>query len=209
MFKSTLALGLTAFALSAHAAPVELTVNGGFETGDDTGFTSFPTPSSTFEISSDFASSGNFGAEVFNNTAASSAVIQQLRIGEGFVVSGEQVQISFDARGETTNGGVVFAEFFSELASEGVSSTEILGNAPLALSSAFQTFTFTTLTGSDVGGGVTLQFAVVTGGDAGSTARVEVDNLSVTVERIPEPASLAILGLGATALLARRRRATA
>lgn len=209
MLRSVFALAGCTLAVSSQATglvPLELTVNGGFESGDATGFTSFPSAGSTFVVSPAFASTGGFGAEVFNNSPASAAVIQQLGIGQGVVVTGEEVSISFDARGETAAGGVVFAEFFSELAAGGTSRAEILGSGPLALTDAFQTFTFTTLTGPDVSGGVTLQFAVITGGDLGSTARFEVDNASVTVQRVPEPATALLLGLGGLAVLGRRRR---
>ena len=193
---------------TASAVPLELTTNGDFETGDDTGFTSFPTSNSTFLVAPAFASTGLFGGEVNNpGGSPSSAVIKQANIGQGIVEPGDTIEISFDARGETAAGGVVFPEFFSELDGGGVSKAEILGGGPLPLSSAFQTFSFTTTAGDNVDGGVSLQFAVITGGDANSAARLEVDNVSVTVDVIPEPAGLAALGLGGLALLARRRSA--
>jgi hypothetical protein len=183
------------------ALAAELTTNGGFETGDTTGWTEFPTANSTFLLTND-ANSGLFAAEVFNNDLASSAVIKQANIGIGLVSPGDTIDISFAAKGLGTIGGVVIAEFFSEIDGGGVSSSEILGGGPLPLDiNNYQTFNFTTVAGPDVSGGVTLQFAVSTGAATGSTSLLFIDDVSVT----PEPSSLALLSLAGLGLLRRRR----
>ncbi len=106
----------TALVLAALATPtfagIELTTNGGFEAGDTSGWESFPTPNSTFLVTND-ANSGNFAAEVFNNDPASGAVVKQANLGVGVVNTGDEVTISFAAKGEGAIGGVAFAEFFS------------------------------------------------------------------------------------------------
>ena len=192
-----------ALAMAVGASAQELTSNGGFETGDTTDWTSFPTANSTFNITSD-SNSGDWAAEVFNNDLASSAVVQQMGIGAGSVNPGDPIQVSFAAKGEGVIGGVAFAEFFSEVSGGGTSSSEILGGGPLALDvNNYQTFTFNTVAGPDVSGGVTLQFAAVTGGANGSVSVLFIDDASVRV--IPEPATGALLCLGCAGMLLRRR----
>lgn len=179
----------------------ELTTNGGFEAGDTSDWVSFPTPNSTFLITND-SNSGMFAAEVFNNDPASGAVVKQANLGIGMVNPGDEIAISFAAKGEGALGGVAFAEFFSEIDGGGVSSSVLLGGAPLMLTSEYQTFNFTAIAGPDVSGGITLQFAAVTGADAGSVSLLFIDDASVSV--IPAPG--AALALGAFGLAATRRR---
>lgn len=204
--KKFLLFGLSAIlasAITVGATAQELTVNGGFETGDTSDWESFPTANSTFNITSD-ANSGSWAAEVFNNDPASAAIVKQANIGIGTVSPGDLIEISFAAKGEGAVGGVAFAEFFSELDGGGTSSSEILSGGPLALTSDYQTFNFSTVAGPDVSGGVTLQLVATTGGAQGSVSVLFIDDVSV--QRIPEPASIALLCFGSAAMFIRRRR---
>ena len=185
------------------ASAQELTNNGGFETGDTSGWVEFPTANSTFNISTD-ANSGSFAGEVFNNDLASSAVVKQANIGVGTVNPGDMLEVSFSAKGDFVVGGVAFAEFFSEVAGGGVSSSEILSGGPIFTSSEtdYQDFTFNVTAGPDVSGGVTLQFGATTGGATGSTAVLFIDDVSVSV--VPEPSTAALMLLGLVGLIRRR-----
>lgn len=198
-----LAAGLVVSALATNAmAALELTTNGGFEAGNTSGWTTFLSGTQTFNVTND-AASGTFAAELFNNVPGSGAVVKQANLGVGVVSPGEQVTISFAAKGEGAIGGVAFAEFFSEIAGGGVSSSVLLGGAPLALTNQYQTFNFTVNAGADVSGGVTLQLAAVTGANPGSVSVMFIDNASVSV--IPEPTGAALLGLGVLGAIRRRR----
>ena len=84
-------VGITA----AGAMAQELTTNGGFEAGDTSGWVSFPTPNSTFNVTGD-ANSGAFAAEVFNNDAASGAVVKQANIGIGQVNPGDEITVKVE-----------------------------------------------------------------------------------------------------------------
>jgi len=189
-------------AFASGASAVELTTNGGFELGNTSGWASFPTATSTFNITGD-AASGLFAAEVFNNSPASAAVVKQANMGVGIVNPGDMVMISFAAKGSFANGGVAFAEFFSEIDGGGVSNSILLGGAPLALTDTYKTFQFMVAAGANVTGGITLQFAAVTGADTGSVAVLFIDDVSVTA--VPTPAASALLGLAGLVAVRRRR----
>ena len=202
MKQAFLASALTAMLCSVATA--DFAVNGGFETGDTSGWVSFPTSDSTFDVTND-ANSGSFAGEINNSATASSAVVKQANVGQGVVVSGEEILISFAAKGQGAIGGVAFAEFFSEIDGGGVSSSEILGGAPLALTNDWQQFNFSATTGPDVSGGITLQFGATTGADTGSTMQLFIDDVTIT-RAVPEPTALGVLGLAGLGLVFRRRR---
>lgn len=194
---------LVACVSGASAGGIELTnSNRGFELGDVSGWASFPSSDSTFVASGD-AFSGNFSGELTNNAEASGAVIKQANIGIGQVMANQEVTISFWAKGAAGVGGVSFAEFFSEIDGGGVSSAALLGGSPLFVGSEWSFYEFTTMTGADVSGGVTLQFAAITGAVSGSTMQLMVDDVSVSI--VPAPSAMALLGLGGL-VGARRRR---
>jgi PEP-CTERM motif len=193
--------------IASISQAVELTTNGNFETGTFVGWTQFPTGSGQQSITSVNPASGLFAAEINNDAVASNSLIKQANIGIGVVTTGQLVTISFDARGSyAVPGGVAFAEFFSEKAGGGVSSSVILGGGPLAIDTnpaVWKHFVFTTTTGNDVSGGVTLQLGAVNGA-GGAGTHMFFDNVSVSV--VPEPATFAVLGLGAIALIRRKRK---
>lgn len=202
--KTTATIAMLAIAAGAASAQ-ELTTNGDFETGDTTGWdTSFLTGSQTFNITSD-SNSGAWAAELFNNDAPSGAVVKQANIGIGQVNPGDEITVKFSAKGSFAAGGVLFAEFFSELDGGGTSSSEILSGGPIFVSDQqdYMDFEFTVTAGPDVSGGVTLQFVAATGGAPGSTAVAFIDDVSVF--RVPSPSTAALLGLGGIAAIRRRR----
>ncbi len=201
--KTTISAIAIIAAASTAMAGIELTTNGGFETGDTSGWEYFATPASTFSADSSSPFAGAFAGSLINLTDGSAAVIKQANMGVGLVNPGDEITISFWAKNINGVGGVNFAEFFSEIAGGGTSSAQILGGAPLFASATEWTFySFTTFAGPDVSGGVTLQFTATTGAIIGSTSQLLIDNVSVTV--IPAPGAMALLGLGG--LVATRRR---
>jgi len=171
----------------------ELTTNGDFETGNLDGWTLFCTENNgtcaaTTAQANGGSYSGNLVASVPGGGGpASFPLMKQANIGMGTVAPNSPVTISFDLFGSLAGaGGVVFAEFFSELSGGGTSKSEILGggplfpNAPNDWTAGWTTYTFTTTTGPDVSGGVTLQLKADCGANAGCTVDTYWDNVSVT-----------------------------
>ena len=80
------------------------------------------------------------------------------------------------------DGGVVFAEFFSELTGGGTSKAEIFTGGPLTLNTAWTPYSFTTTLGLDVSGGVTLQLKTSCGPVEGCGVDAFFDNVSIVLQ---------------------------
>ncbi len=161
----------------------DLAVNGGFETGDLSGWDLFPTSADPNEqtVVTTNPRAGTFAGRINNTTPGTASIIKQANLGP--VAIGQTATISFSARGSFGPGGVAFAEFFTELAGEGTSSAQILGGGPLALNpdpNEWADFEFVVPITTDVSGGITLQLTATTGGP-GSFADVHYDNISIVI----------------------------
>ncbi|MFX0556522.1 carbohydrate binding domain-containing protein [Maribacter sp. CXY002] len=163
---------------------IELAINGDFETGDDTGWTIFEN-NGVFNVTNVDNNGGSFSGTLVSDVdggtgGASFPVLKQANVGIGVVMPNSTVVVSFDMRGSLSGaGGVFFAEFFSELATEGVSKTEILSGGPLFPTENWTTYTYTVTTGPDVSGGVTLQLKTDCGPVAGCGVEAFLDNVSI------------------------------
>jgi hypothetical protein len=211
-----LPVALALFAASAQAATVELTTNGGFETGTFSGWAQFPNASGTQTIVTTNPSSGTYAAFLDPVTKPGDNLIKQANVGIGLVNPGDVVTISFDYRGTASAGGVIFAEFFSELSGGGTSAAEILTGGPLfpnADPNVWTTYSGTAIAGPDVSGGVTLQLKAGNGGDPNSLAQIYFDNASMTIDvaAVPVPAAVWLFGSGLVGLVgvARRKKKSA
>lgn len=206
--KSAVCAAALAFATTGASA-VDISQNGGFETGDFTGWEVFQNDGSS-TITTFNPSTGTFAANLnIEGGAAGNTLIKNSNVGVGIVQPGTEITITFSARGTFANGGVAFAEFFSELEGGGTSSSEILGGGPLAVNAdpeIWTTFSFTTTAGPDVSGGVTLQFVSACGAVAGCIADLYIDDVSI--EAVPVPAAVWLFGSALAALgFGTRRRA--
>jgi len=160
-----------------------LAVNGGFEGAFDNGEPSIDgwevfTNGGTVEVVTTDANSGSNSARLVSSTLQN-PLIKQFELAQGTVNPGDPVNIEFWVKGSAADGGVVFAEFFSE-AADGATN-EILGGGPLALNADWTQYTFTATAGADVTRGISLQIAAVCGGAATCSVDIFVDDVSISI----------------------------
>ena len=199
----------------AQAAPVEIAVNGGFETGDFTGWELFPGTGGAAQqqIVTTNPSSGTYAARLTENNPAAN-IIKQANLFPGQWTEGQAIQISLDYRGTTAAGGLMFVELFNELDGGGVGPGSGIIGGPLfggPTADDWQTFTTTAFAGPITDGGITLQLAVICGADPNCVADFYIDNVSIVADVVPIPAAVwlfgsALLGMGG---LSRKLRAKA
>jgi len=166
---------------------VDIAVNGGFESGDFTGWTQFEATLGDQTVNADApgdtSSEGVFHLEINNTASGTNSLIKQERVGLGTVTPGIAWTVTFDARGSFDAGGVAFAQVFSETAggSENCTGCGILGSAPLGLNpdpAVWTSFSFSGTAGPNTES-LTLQLEAVTGG--GNLANVFYDNITIVV----------------------------
>ena len=210
--KTTLSAAILATAATAQAANTyDIAGNGGFETGDFTDWTVFEIgngPSAS--ISTTNPASGTYSALGSCGQGPCDVLFKNANRGIGEAEAGGSITIQFDYRGTQLDGGVIFAELFSELDGGGVSDAQLLGGGPLFGTSEWQTATFTTTLGSDVSGGVTLQLKSGCGGAPSCVSEAYFDNVKMLIANpVPVPAAAWLFGSALIGLagLGRKRKA--
>jgi hypothetical protein len=154
----------------------ELAVNGGFETGDLTGWTVFENDGSV-TVDNSQSNGGDWSVHMVA-FVAQNPVIKQEFLAAGAVMPGDTVLVSFDMKGLALAGGVIFPELFSE---GQVGATNEILETIVAPTPDWTTYSYMAVAGADVTGGITLQLGVVCGGVAECVADVFIDNVSISI----------------------------
>ena len=209
--KSTILIAAMGMTLSAGAVQAAtLGTNGDFESGAfDGSWIAFPNAGTTTIVSP--GSTGSFAGEASSINVANGATMKFANVGAGFLTPFQAFTVDFDWKGTNGIGGVIDIRVFSELSGGGVSKTDILaGGTGAGLTSSWTNFGAVNLTaGSDVSGGVTVEFTAICGADAGCFSNLGIDNVSVSA--VPVPAAVWLFGSGLLGLVgvARRKKAQA
>jgi hypothetical protein len=205
-------IGGLLFAVSLFAASQvsaqNLLVNGNFETGNLNGWGVFqnnpPLTDVTIMNDNGPSATGVWSADMHNLNQALGLTLKQSTAPGSVLGAGVKLNYSFDVKQmASANGGVFIVQIFDALANGGVLDTPL--NAVLNLNGNWQTFSGSWTTSNPLTDNVTIQFIAATGAVVGSQEQVRVDN--VVIAPVPEPATLAMAGLGgATMLMILRRR---
>jgi hypothetical protein len=215
---SALAAALLLCTGAAQAITTDIAVNGGFETGNFTGWTQYPSAGTTQTITTTNPSSGTYAANL--NIPASAGgvnnVLKQERLldGTGLLSAGQTIDISFDYRGSGVNGAVLFLEYFCETAGPlcGQNLTHLTPNVnPDVWTNYSATFTLGTALPGFTVDAYTLQFAAVCGATGTCIADYYFDNVVIEADiaAVPVPAAVWLFGSGLVGLVgvARRKKA--
>jgi hypothetical protein len=211
--KLVAAMGFTLFAGAAQAAFQDIAVNGDFETGDFTGWATFP---GSLGAAGQTIVAGNPGSAAnLNEPNPAANIIKPANLLAGTWVGGEAINIQFDLKGSAGAGGVFFVEFFNELSGGGVGA----GSGILAVianpTAGWSTYNYSTVADASATGGITLQFNSTCGADANCFADFTIDNVSINADlpppAVPVPAAVWLFGSGLLGLVgvARRKKALA
>jgi hypothetical protein len=209
--KLVAAMGITLFAGAAQAAYQDIAVNGGFETGDFTGWAQFP---GSLGPAGQTIVAGNPGSAAnLNEPNPAANIIKQANLLPGTWLGGEVIDIQFDLKGSAADGGVFFVEFFNELSGGGVGPGSgilaVIGNP----TSDWSTYKYSTVADASATGGITLQFNSTCGAAPNCVADFTIDNVSISadVSAVPVPAAVWLFGSGLLGLVgvARRKKAQA
>ncbi len=154
-----------------------LVTNGGFETGNDTGWI-FINNNGTVSVSNTENNGGSFSGKIDSNQFGNPGIKQE-RFGAGTILPNTQYEVKFDIKQQTLiDGGVINAFMFSENNNSNPAVQHPL--TPVLLTpGAWRANTFTFTTAADVSGGVSLLIEVVCGGAATCDGIVFIDNVSV------------------------------
>jgi hypothetical protein len=169
------------------SAAGDIVIIGGFESGDFSGWVLFPN-GGVQSITTTNPSVGTFAANLIvpvrgAGDPAVDNLIKNANLEAGNLTPGASITVSFDMRGSLSGaGGVVFAEFFSELTGGGTSKAEIFTGGPLTPNTDWTPYSFTTTLGPDVSGGVTLQLKTSCGPVEGCGVDVFFDNVSIVLQ---------------------------
>ncbi|MGB5259912.1 MAG: VPLPA-CTERM sorting domain-containing protein [Gammaproteobacteria bacterium] len=211
-------MALSLFAATTQAAVQDIAVNGGFETGDFSGWTQFPNGGTQAVTSPGNGSTYAANLVVPVRTQTDPAVdnlLKNANLEAGLLTPGAAITVTWDLRGSLQGaGGVVFVELFSELAGGGTSKAEIYTGGPIfpnADPNMWTSYTWNTTLGPNVDGGVTLQLKASCGPVDGCGTDIFFDNITITtdVNAIPIPAAVWLFGSGLVGLIgvARRKKA--
>lgn len=199
------AMALSVAPLAVYAVPVELVTNGGFETGDLTGWGTAGLGNAA--VSGTNPSSGSFSVNLFSDSP-NPDLLQQFGVGTGTLSPGQSVTLSFDYRGTAGAGAVFFGAVITQ------ASGELSLNGPLfpdADPDIWQSFSATFNVGADTSAGVVVEMQAICGAVLGCVADYYVDNISLVtdVAAVPVPAAVWLFGSGLLGLVgvARRKKA--